>query len=121
MTSKIVFCFWISVATVFGQSRKKPLHGEIFSSDGVKSEITYSGFDRLMFTEANDDLKLFFSGLTLSREGRKQLVHLLSTNSDIILIFSPRICILYRDSLYRVVAGLTGPKTFQSDSLKVEI
>ena len=104
----------------YSQTKRKPLAGKVYFPNGVLLRVSYAGADRISLNPENKVYQDFFSSLTLCKVGRKQLVHLLNTKSEVTVEISDKICIMYKDSNYRIVAGLTGVDAKQSDSLIME-
>lgn len=107
-------------STVLGQSVRKPISGKVYTPQGDSINITYSGKERISLDSDNEDYNCFFSSIVLCKTGRKQLKHLLQTESQVTIDINSKICITYQDSSYRIAAGLTGVETDQSSRLIME-
>lgn len=98
--------------------RKKPISSTFNSIGNHRFEVRYFGFDSIVFKDLEDkNIQEFFQTMAKMRLGRKQLKHLLRTNADIHIEISERTGIMFKDSLYYLVAGLTGVSNLQSNAL----
>lgn len=115
------FLLFLLIPTAsYSQSKRNPLNGKIYLPNGEFIQVSYSGRDRIPLDNESKVYVDFFQSLTLCKVGRKQLIHLLKTNSEVTVEISDKICIMYKDSNYSIVAGLTGVAEHQSDSLIME-
>lgn len=121
MKNKILTIFFTTfIAISFGQTWRKPISRNFYTIDGKSHSITYFGYKKCVVNSENQQVIQFFTLLPLGRLGRKQLNFLLKTNAKVLLNFSNKICVTYKDGKYRIAAGLTGQNENQSNDVVLE-
>jgi hypothetical protein len=96
----------------------RSVQGSVF--DGAWNEIKarIASRNKLEFLSNGEPAVMeFLQTLTLGRIGRKQLEFLLTTPTEVTVINTNKIGLLFKECRYYLIVGITGPGEGQSDSL----